>query len=976
MLFGALYLSLPLAIIGNEYDKAWSAIQEELRSNENKSSDQILKISPEEMKENQDLEKKLSSGPSLMSIPENSQFPNVSNVVVTRKMSEMERRQTISHMEKKKTISKYSPIILSQQIQTKLATLMNEIQSSGYLGRSSITSLCEVKAWLPTLLLSVEEVLRSIFLICHRGQGGPDKAPRRFSIVGGGSGLRMASSGSEGKQVTFNNPFSSTATTGISSGISPSYQLPFSATSNNSVTSDPKYQEMLAKLKLSPDEDDDHSLSNFSLSDEDDEDGHHHHHHHFGNATLPPPTTKMTVHEESSDDEDSVKTREDECVTQVIPVAIPTNKVHEMRPSQILASTSHHDDHHDSDSGSEKGEHHHHDEQRKTKIDQKLNELSKLQAAEMPKTRKKRTSLYVKLLHVIGVSDKESRRRSVSEQFLNRMKKISENPDSIRSRIWILLEIPQSSKEARALQLLIVALVCLSIFILYTQTITSLSLYGESTHICGKTVQAYCYNKNDPSVDPGCFVQTPDVGPSTDKLSYDCDHAGCFGQGVNFGALYTNMTCVNGTILPFQTKSELEYTYGRPYLFTSREEMHRINPICTRLECIDNSANYYDGNTLWIAVELLTNIIFSIELILRIVVAESLYAYWQDKMNLFDIFAIIPFYTEMFGSLRSGAEIDFSILSSSPEPIFFVTMRSLKVFRLLKLTRHFRASKVLTETAHRVWKQILGMLGLLCFLVTLFSIIFFEMERGRKCYVGDAGCDVPESVADVVHVGDVIYINKNGDPSQFPNVFFGVWFSFVTLTTVGYGDIVPVTNGGQVMAIFLMLSGTFYMAMPLTAAASTFYTVHEQEKEKALEAAAANANASLEGTAMVKTSSVAPEPEDHIVRKLSEEVGSDGNEKESRFTFTMSDQRLQISVRYSLSEIKQFEQVIQRIVEELYENQDIWQVHGIGNDSRSLELKDKVTRTCKSLEETLVNSEQELIDLLLRYHSLLHAKHS
>jgi hypothetical protein len=38
---------------------------------------------------------------------------------------------------------------------------------------------------------------------------------------------------------------------------------------------------------------------------------------------------------------------------------------------------------------------------------------------------------------------------------------------------------------------------------------------------------------------------------------------------------------------------------------------------------------------------------------------------------------------------------------------------------------------------------------------------------------------------------------------------------------------VPATNVGQVMAIFLMMAGTFYMAMPLTAAASTFYNVHE-----------------------------------------------------------------------------------------------------------------------------------------------------
>jgi len=53
-----------------------------------------------------------------------------------------------------------------------------------------------------------------------------------------------------------------------------------------------------------------------------------------------------------------------------------------------------------------------------------------------------------------------------------------------------------------------------------------------------------------------------------------------------------------------------------------------------------------------------------------------------------------------------------------------------------------------------------------------------------------------------------------------------------------YGDIVPVTNAGQMMTIVLMLMGIFYMAMPLTASATTFYKVHEehQSKYKLLEA--------------------------------------------------------------------------------------------------------------------------------------------
>eukprot|EP01039_Chlorochromonas_danica_P014905 gene14905-17464_t len=206
-------------------------------------------------------------------------------------------------------------------------------------------------------------------------------------------------------------------------------------------------------------------------------------------------------------------------------------------------------------------------------------------------------------------------------------------------------------------------------------------------------------------------------------------------------------------------------------------------------------------------------------------------------MNAMDILAVLPFYFECFNVVNKGggfAQINFSILASSPEDMMLVYIRALKVLRLIKLTRHFRASKVLLETARRVVFQIFGMLTFLAFLVLLFAIILYQLEKGRGCYAGDPGCLIPEEVAYTVKVGEFVWLNKAGDLSSFPNVFYGVWFSFVTITTVGYGDIVPVTQGGMAMAIFLMIGGQFYMAMPLTAAATTFYQVHIQYEEDSL----------------------------------------------------------------------------------------------------------------------------------------------
>jgi hypothetical protein len=145
------------------------------------------------------------------------------------------------------------------------------------------------------------------------------------------------------------------------------------------------------------------------------------------------------------------------------------------------------------------------------------------------------------------------------------------------------------------------------------------------------------------------------------------------------------------------------------------------------------------------------------------------------------------------------------------------------------MTRHFSASTVLYTTAQKAWKQYIGMLSLLFFIVTVFALLLYEVEKGTPCFVGDDdhNCDVPDDVAGQYHTGQQIWINKLGSISKFGSVLDSLWFSIVTLTSTGYGEMVPVTNIGQVFAIFLMLFGAFYMAMPLTVVATTFWEAHQ-----------------------------------------------------------------------------------------------------------------------------------------------------
>lgn len=299
-----------------------------------------------------------------------------------------------------------------------------------------------------------------------------------------------------------------------------------------------------------------------------------------------------------------------------------------------------------------------------------------------------RNSIMKRFQKMVGTDAMEQlRARTGSEEFYHHVSMLARDPNSLRNRLWMLLEIPNSSWEAKVLQFVLIFLISFSIFILYTQTITNLTLYGETTILCGKVVNVYCDDKWDPALDPGCFVHYPNGTVSDTKLSFGCEDGdlNCFREGYNFGAVGSNVSCLNTDNPPFQNIEQLEDRYGKPYVFTTRFQMHHMNPICTRIECTDNSNEYTDVQFFWVAVEFIMNITFTIELTLRVLVAESISTFFYDTLNVFDVLSVFPFYVVLFKTLLvSGFDsLNFAISASSPDPIFFVTMRSLKVHTAL-----------------------------------------------------------------------------------------------------------------------------------------------------------------------------------------------------------------------------------------------------------------------------------------------------
>jgi voltage-gated potassium channel len=70
------------------------------------------------------------------------------------------------------------------------------------------------------------------------------------------------------------------------------------------------------------------------------------------------------------------------------------------------------------------------------------------------------------------------------------------------------------------------------------------------------------------------------------------------------------------------------------------------------------------------------------------------------------------------------------------------------------------------------------------------------------------------------------------DASRFPNVWRGLWFAIVTVTTVGYGDTFPVSAGGRVVAAFLMVVGIGFLGLATAAIAGHFVDQDAEDKHR------------------------------------------------------------------------------------------------------------------------------------------------
>ena len=177
------------------------------------------------------------------------------------------------------------------------------------------------------------------------------------------------------------------------------------------------------------------------------------------------------------------------------------------------------------------------------------------------------------------------------------------------------------------------------------------------------------------------------------------------------------------------------------------------------------SRNY--GNILNIA-EWIFTIMFTVEYVLRIYCIRRPLGYMYSFFGIIDLLAVLPTYLSLF---IPGTEV-LAVIR---------VLRVLRVFRVLKLAQYMGEAELLVKALAASRRKIF---------IFLFSVMNI-----------------------VIILGSVMYLVE-GEASGFDSIPRSIYWAIVTLTTVGYGDISPITNLGQAIAAVIMITGYSIIAVP------------------------------------------------------------------------------------------------------------------------------------------------------------------
>lgn len=225
-------------------------------------------------------------------------------------------------------------------------------------------------------------------------------------------------------------------------------------------------------------------------------------------------------------------------------------------------------------------------------------------------------------------------------------------------------------------------------------------------------------------------------------------------------------------------KARDENLLDRPVFACSISILILYSVFCFSIETLPNLSKetisflYYS--------EVIVVIIFTAEYFYRVYCASNRLKFIFSFYGLVDLWAILPFYLATAIDLRS---LRF--------------MRLFRLVRLLKLVRYNNAMKRFTKAIYLAKEE----------------LIIFTLASFMMIYLAAVG---------------IYHFEHHAQPEVFRSIFDALWWAVATLTTVGYGDIYPITTGGRLFTFVVLMIGLGLVAVPTGIIASALSEIRNK----------------------------------------------------------------------------------------------------------------------------------------------------
>ncbi|XP_051234397.1 potassium voltage-gated channel subfamily G member 4-like [Dicentrarchus labrax] len=225
----------------------------------------------------------------------------------------------------------------------------------------------------------------------------------------------------------------------------------------------------------------------------------------------------------------------------------------------------------------------------------------------------------------------------------------------------------------------------------------------------------------------------------------------------------------------------------------------------TRGECSQKCRNMFVVESICVAW-------FTLEFVLRFFNAQSKLAFARGPLNIIDAIAILPYYVSLVVDVRDESQEDVIMGAGrgylDKLSLILRLLRALRILYVMRLARHSLGLQTLGLTMQRSIREFGLLLLFVCVAVALFSPLVHLAESELA----------PFAATHPQH--------------SFSSIPASYWWAIISMTTVGYGDMVPRSIPGQIVALTSILSGILIMAFPATSIFHTFSRSYQELKQE------------------------------------------------------------------------------------------------------------------------------------------------